>query len=269
MAGLVAGAAPVHNGPMRALIALSGGLGAWALMTTLALGQVVGTPGQPVRLLFQERVPYTESLPDGSVRGLVATPAEQALKRAGIAFVWERTPSQRQLLLAQGGQVPACGLGWFRNPEREALGRFSRPLYHDQPMAALVPGDSAIPDGGRMQELIANPRFRLLTKEGFSYGAQIDAWLGAQAANRLSTGAEPPQLVLMLLGGRADWMPVAPEEAQALIGAHPPGALRLVRFVDVGPGLPRHLYCSRAVPGTVMEAIDRELARLPSAPPAR
>lgn len=252
----------MHNGAMRKR--WMGVVGAG--LVTAASAQVVGTPGQPVRLLFQERPPYTESQPGGGVRGLVATPAEEAFQRAGIAFRWEPTPSQRQLVQVQSGQTPDCGLGWFRNTEREKLGKFSRPLYRDQAMAALVRADTGIADGISAQALLADRRWRLLTKDGFSYGPQIDGWLASTDVNRVGTGSEPAQLVLMLLGGRADWMFLAPEEAQPLLDAQP-GRLRLVRFQDVGPGQTRHLYCSRAVPDSVMAAVDQALARLTPPPP--
>ena len=58
--------------------------------------------------------------------GLTATPAAQALQRAGLSATWVRTPSQRQLALIQEGEGLHCGLGWFRNAERMALGQFSK-----------------------------------------------------------------------------------------------------------------------------------------------
>ena len=112
----------MHNHLMKS--ALCGVLG-WAMAAAVSQAAVsdLGSPQQPLRLLYQERPPYTTPRADGSVEGLVATPAAQALQRAGIAFRWEQTPSQRQLLLVQTGDAGACGLGWFRNAERERLGK--------------------------------------------------------------------------------------------------------------------------------------------------
>ena len=106
---------------------------ALALVGTLAAGLTLaaGTDGVPLRLLYQERPPYTMHKSGGAVEGLLAEPVQQAAARAGIVVRWELTPSQRQLLLVQTGQEPVGGVGWFRNPEREKLGRFSRPLYRD------------------------------------------------------------------------------------------------------------------------------------------
>lgn len=227
---------------------------------TGALG-AVGTAASPLRLLYQERPPYTTQRAFGVVDGLLVAPVQHALERAGLAARWELTPSQRQLLLVHAGQEPVCAVGWFRNPEREKLGRFSRPLYRDLPMGALVRADAPLADGAALAATLAAQRLTVLTKEGFSYGTDIDQWLSAGPVRRVSTGSEPPQLARMLLAGRADMMLVAPEEGQLLIAQHPSGALRMVKFSDVLPGLERHLYCSHAVPEDVLRRLDRELER--------
>lgn len=222
----------------------------------------IGTEGQPLRLLYQERPPYTSLKPDATVEGLVATPVQQAVARAGVVARWELTPSQRQLLLVQSGQEPVCALGWFRNPEREKLGLFSRTLYRDLPMGGLVRSDASLSDGQSLQAALASPQFTVLTKEGYSYGADVDRWLSQLPGRRVSTGSEPLQLVRMLLARRADLLLVAPEEGQLLIKLAATDQLRLVRFSDIGPGLDRHLYCNFSVGADLIRRIDRELERV-------
>lgn len=251
--------APLSRSPLppRALV-LALALGAWGPVSA----QPVGSPQQPLRLLYQERPPYTGVGPGGRMEGLLVGPLQQALERAGLSYRWEQFPSQRQLLLVQTGDAPVCGVGWFRNAEREKLGRYSRPLYRDLPMGGVTRADVALPESSSLQAVLADGRWTLLTKEGFSYGAQVDQWLDNPAVRRVSTGNEPAQLVRMLLARRADWMLVAPEEARMLVTQHPPGTLRLLRFTDVGPGLDRHLYCNHAVPAELMQRIDEALARV-------
>ena len=188
----------------------------------VAMGNEVGTASIPLRLVYQERPPYTAQRPGGGVEGLVASPISQALTRAGVVFRWELTPSQRQLLLVQTGQEPVCAVGWFRNPEREKLGRFSRPVYRDLPMGALVRADVPLADGVALATTLASGKQTVLTKEGFSYGAEVDQWLSTPGVRRVSTGSEPLQLVRMLLASRADMLLVA-------------GASATVDRRDVGP----------------------------------
>lgn len=218
---------------------------------------------QTLTLHYFERPPYASTQPDGSATGLVATPAAQALTRAGIGWRWASTPPQRQLALIQGPAGLHCGVGWFRSPSRAARGKFSRDLYRDQPLGAIVrPGLVA---GGpvRAAELIAAHGDRLIVVEGFSYGATLDTAIGKASAPPQRSSAEPQQLVRMIAAGRAGWTFVAPEEARLWL-AEPQAVaagLQELRFEDAGSGQTRHLYCNNAVPDDWIERIDRALAR--------
>lgn len=217
---------------------------------------------QTLTLHFQDRPPYSSVLTGGAATGLAATPAERALRAAGIPFAWALTPSQRQLALIQQGGGLDCGLGWFRNDERAALGKFSAPLYRDEPFAAIVrPGVLPGPPL-RAREALSAASAGLLLKDGYSYGAYLDGLIAAAAAAPLRTSVEPLQMLRMVAAGRAGWMIAAPEEATVLLAALGPEAagLKLLRLADVPPGQTRHLYCNRAVPDDWLQRIDRALA---------
>lgn len=241
----------------------------WGLAAVVAAGPAAASP--PVLTLhYQERAPYSVHEADGRVGGLVATPATRALERAGIAFTWQRTPAQRQLALIQQGDGLHCGVGWFRTPEREALGRFSAPLYRDQPFvaltapAALLPLDAA--GATRATDLLSQMAARLIVKEGYSYGPYLDALIARAPAPVLRTSAEVDAIARIVAAGRADWMIASAEEVPVLLAALR-GTLpapRVVRLVDVPAGPARHLYCNRAVPAEWLVRVDRVLA--PSAP---
>lgn len=209
-------------------------------------------------LHYQDRPPYSQTDADGAVRGLVADPAARALGRAGIAFRWARTPSQRQLALIQapsGGLH--CGVGWFRSAERAELGRFSATLYRDRPLAALMRESSWPRAVASAADLLGASTLRLLVKEGYSYGARLDALIATVARPPIRTSADPAQMSRMLASGRADWMIVAPEEAEVLMQ---PGLL-LRTLGDEPQGPTRHLYCNHDVPAAWIERIDQALAR--------
>lgn len=229
-----------------------------AMVSMLACAGVACAQTQPqaLTLHYQDRPPYSSAGPGGAVEGLVATPAAAALTSAGIPFEWQLTPSQRQLALIQSGRGLQCGVGWFRNPEREARGRFSGALYQDKPFAALVRLDAPIVSRRAVTELLAQPQPRLLVKEGYSYGAFLDRLIAGMPTAPVRASVDPPQMARMLQAGRADWMLVAPEEADALLL---PG-LRLIEFSDMPLGPSRHLYCSEDVPAAWIERIDRALA---------
>lgn len=240
--------------PLNALLAAVAA--AVAMPATAAPSAGPSAPAPPLTLHYQERPPYSRTGPDGAVHGLVADPAAAALGRAGIAFHWALTPSQRQLALiqAEGGGMH-CGIGWFRSAEREALGRFTAPLYRDRPLAALVRSGAWSGHTATAASLMADPRMRLLVKDGYSYGPRLDRLIADAAVSPQRTSVDPPQMSRMLASGRADWMIVAPEEAEALAA---PG-LRLLPLQDEPEGPTRHLYCNRAVPAAWIERIDRAL----------
>src|SRR5581483_984236 len=75
-------------------------------------------------LYYHERPPYSAKQPDGSVRGITADIADKALKAAGIPYRWEDLPSARQLEVIKRNEGQACGLGWFKRPDREAFAKF-------------------------------------------------------------------------------------------------------------------------------------------------
>ena len=216
---------------------------------------------QTLTLHYMERAPYSVTAADGRVGGLTATPAALALAQARVPFVWKRTPGQRQLALIQEGSGLHCGVGWFRNAERRAHGKFSKALYRDQPFGVLARGDSGLRAGMRATDAMALPGETLLAKEGYSYGPVLDPLLAQRRAPTLHTSAETGQMVRMLLAGRASWMIVTPEEAQALLdeAAAPAHALRVAALADMPPGETRHLYCNHAVPDAWLAAIDLAL----------
>lgn len=225
-----------------------------ALTTALAATTTAAETGT-LTLHFQERPPYSSQQADGRVRGLVADPAAAALQRAGIGFQWTLTPSQRQLSLIQEGAGLHCGIGWFRTAERATRGRFSRPLYQDEPLAALVRDDALSAAAAAASALLADRRLRLLVKDGYSYGPELDALIARAPDAPMRTHVDPAQMSQMLRSGRADWMIVAPEEAAVLGG---PGLHRLT-LTDAPAGPTRHLYCGKAVPAAWMARIDDAL----------
>jgi hypothetical protein len=241
------------------------GARAWLPGIAAAWLCTAGAQAQGLTLHYHERAPYSATTADGGAAGLVATPAAQALQTAGIPFTWARTPSQRQLALIQEGSGLHCGVGWFQNPERAALGKFSRALYRDQPLGAVVRSDSRVRAGLRVEQALALPGEVLLVKEGYSYGPEIDRLLAAREPAPARTAAETAQMLRMLLGGRASWMFAAPEEAGVLLAEAGPaaGGLRRVGFAGAPPGQSRHLYCSRAVPDAWIARIDQALAAAP------
>lgn len=213
-----------------------------------------------VEVYYNERPPYLITAADGSVHGLTATPADKAFRAAGIPATWSRVPSNRQLaLLREGGQ--RCAIGWYRTREREQYAKFSRPIYRDQPLAALVSRQLALPPHSSLKDVLAWPGLRVLLKEKYSYGHYVDELLAKQPSAALMTTAENVTMLDMIRAGRASMMFVTDEEADYLLrqAGSAAAAVRLLRFSDVPKGEARHIMCSKDVGDDIMQQLDQSI----------
>lgn len=242
---------------LPALATLAGTLGSGLARATGA----EATPLPSVDLLYQDRPPYYVPQPGRQPpTGLVVAPLRRALERTGLPHRWVLTPAVRQLLMVESGEHLVCGVGWFRNPAREAKGQFSAPLYRGQPLAMIARRDAPLHEGMGLREALDSPA-RLLVKQGYSYGAELDALLTERPGRATQASGEVGQLLRMLQAGHADWMPAAPEEvlAQLQRDASREQTLQLLHFSDPPVIVPRHLYCNKAVPAAWLERLGAAL----------
>ncbi len=69
----------------------------------------------------------------------------------------------------------ACGIGWFKKPEREQFARFTEVLYQDRPSIVISrKANNAIAQYGDVSNLLQDNTIKLLVKDSFSYGTYID-----------------------------------------------------------------------------------------------
>jgi len=231
-------------------IKLGLGLALCALAPAYAEGKIT--------LFYNERPPYLMTQPDGSVTGLTADAAASALKKAGIAFMWQKVPANRQLFMIQSNGGEECAVGWFRNAEREKYAKFSKSIYQDKPTVALIRNDIDA-NAERLDTWLIAQSIRILAKENYSYGTYLDELLARWQQTVIYTAAENSKMLHMLEQGRADMMFMAEEEYN-FIGRHG-GMLRMVRFADLPQGEKRYLLCSKKVPDELLERFNQQLPK--------
>ena len=213
---------------------------------------------------YHERTPYYVTTPYG-VAGLCADPVAAAFKITGIPMKWEKTPPKRQLVLIEKNQSKDCIIGWFKTDEREAVGRFSVPLYQDKPMIAVTrAGVADIKSEILIERFLCDSKFTLLVKDGYSYGAYIDEKIEKWKPKLETTTGDNMDMLHMIEAGRADYFFITQEEADDLIRAsgYPVDAFRYIRFSDMPPGNERYLICSKQVPEEVMQVINDALIKV-------
>jgi polar amino acid transport system substrate-binding protein len=237
---------------MKALIFL------FPLFSGLWLASASAADG-PLPLYFEERPPYQVRHGD-AVEGLTAEAAALAFKGAAIPFVWQESSMSRQMHLLRENQGELCVVGWFKNGERETYAKFTRPIYRDRGIVALVRSEFAGLAGRPLDQALATPGLRVLVRGKYTYGETVDKALKRVKPLTISSSNRHLQLVEQLTRKRADLMFAAEEEAEVLL-AHAGaarGGLRIVRFAQPVAGEHRHIVCTLRVP-------DETIAKLNSA----
>lgn len=231
------------------------------LFAALVISGRGGQAEEPLKVLYNERPPYMVAR-DGEVTGLTADAAAYALRRAGIPFQWVEIPSARQLFMLQENQERLAALGWFRNPDRERFAKFSSPLYQDRQIAVLARRDNAkVAAVDSVAHLLGDRRLTLLAKAGYSYGRFLDEQIATFEPRIMQVTVENLSMIRMVGARRADYMFIAPEEAEASLprSGVPPSAFRLITLPDMPAGEKRYLMFSLRVDDETLRHINHYL----------
>lgn len=235
-------------------------------IVVVALGligaRVASAQQPPITVHYNNRPPYLMPQPDGSVEGLTGSVAKAAFGAAGLPVLWKETPTNRQLLLIESGTGRDCAVGWFRNAQREQFARFTSPIYRDQPWVVIAGRHYPLPNNATIAQILAAKELRLLVKDRFSYGADLDARIAQYGGQTVTTAGEWPQIIGMLVRSRADYMFASQEEAR-YFAASPDGVaggLRVLTIADAPPGEYRHIMCSKKVSDGEIAALNAAIA---------
>lgn len=217
---------------------------------------------EAILILYNERPPYVVEGQGGETKGLTADPVKHAFTKSGLAHKWEAAPTKRQMESIEKSDAKTCIVGWFKNPEREKIGKFTVEIYQDKPAVAVAKADNAkMASGKTLDATFQDAGLTLLVKEGFSYGKFIDDKIKQLAPKKEETLVENVPMLKMIQAGRADYMFMAPEEAEMLLasGEFKPGDFKLVTFTDMPEGGKRYLLCSRMLLDADIEKLNTHL----------
>jgi hypothetical protein len=221
------------------------------------------SPDDTIVVYYHERRPYYVSTPN-QVHGLIADRVNWVFKEAGIPYVWRKTPAKRQLEVIRDDAERACAVGWFKTPAREAYGRFTLPIYIDNPTMALARADNdQIRSGGALAQTLTNRRLRLLRKDGYSFGTYIDERLERHTPREVVTTAENMSMIKMIHTHRADYFFISREEAEDLIlcSGLPGKDFKFIQFSDMPAGNKRYLICSRQIDEMTLLRLNRAIKK--------
>ncbi|HTD03150.1 substrate-binding periplasmic protein [Undibacterium sp.] len=235
--------------------------GLFLLCACLHLGTALAE--DELAVYFEDRAPFSSMDAEGQVAGLVATPAENAFRLAGVPHDWVMVPYKRQLMQLQQNAEPACGIGFFKTPERERLAKFTSAVYRDGQTVILANQGFHPKEKSKLAEVMVTRDVRVLRKDASTYGPFIDDAMDKARPKVVSTTAELKNMALMIAAGRADFMLITREEAQQLIDASGDAGKRLhiIQVADMPLGQTRHIMCSSQVPDAVIERLNKAIER--------
>jgi uncharacterized protein (TIGR02285 family) len=217
----------------------------------------------PIQLYYYDRAPYAITDVQGEVSGLCATPAANAFKQAGIPFQWKKMPFKRQLVTIKYNKKKACGIGWFKNPEREAFARFTDAIYQDKPAITISKkGNRALKRHQDLKTLLKDKQVKLLVKDGFSYGTYIDGLIKSYDPEVVVVATSTNiQMLQMILAGRADYYFTSEEEAEHIIVnvGYEVSQFQLQHYSDMPAGNRRYITCSQQVSPEMIDLLNLAL----------
>ena len=213
-----------------------------------------------LQVYYEERTPYAVTSETGQVSGLTASPTAKAFHESDIDFVWKKMPFKRQLQTIKYNKKKACGIGWFKNPEREEFAIFSEPIYQDMTSITLSKhGNALVAKHENAESLLKDKSLKLLIKDGFSYGRYIDLLIEKHNPDRVvAVGSSNLQMLQMILSGRADYLFVSEEEAEDIItsAGYSLQDFQRQRYTDMPPGNKRYIACSQRVTDEIVGRLN-------------
>jgi polar amino acid transport system substrate-binding protein len=212
-----------------------------------------------VTLHFSERPPYVY-IKDGQLSGLIGSPAEAAFKAAGVQYTLALTPTERQIRMIKNNVGLDCtASGALKTEEREAFGKFSKPIYQDKARIAITSSkNTKVRDGSTIESALGDKAINLLVKQGYSYGKALDDLIEKMQPTKIVVTAENIQMLRMIRAERADLMFISQEEADSVIVAAGINAadIRKIHFSNAPNGETRYIFCSKRVPDEIINKLN-------------
>ena len=212
-----------------------------------------------LRVHYNERPPYLETVAPGIAVGLTATPATRAFQNTGIPHLWVKTPSKRQMEILKQNRGKDCLVGWFKKPEREVFAKYTRAIYQDKPTIAIALANNRKTNSLKsIKNFFANQNLKLLVKSGYSYGKFIDSRIDTLNPKRQTVTTENANMLQMIMAARADYMFASEEEADGMIETVglSKNDFKYIRFTDTPAGNKRYILCSMKVENRIIEKLN-------------
>ncbi len=200
--------------------------------------------------------------------GFISKIVDMILHEANIKHSFISMPSKRVELSLQN-QDYACGIGWFKKPEREDFAIFSEPIYKDQKLSVIYSTrvKSKIPADVSIEQLF-NSNLLLGVIDGFSYGAWADDKISILKPGNEKFVTEQDNLLNLLIAGRADYTLIGFEEGRWLLDKNPEfkKSLRLITISNAPEGNLRYIMFSKSIDKSTVSHINKAILKVKKSP---
>lgn len=221
---------------------------------------------EPLTVSYFERRPYYFTDENGNADGFLIAHTRRILRESGIeARFLSLTPNQI-LYVIKHANKPHCSVGWFKKPEREMYAQFSRPFYRNRPLVLLIRQEQRdiFEKFDDLRTLFKAEGLVMARMSSFSYGSYVDDLL--EKLNPTSFFETESQLGLLqsIAEGNSDYMLIAPEEIDELIGRSHFSASRFTTKTlhEIPAGNLRYLMCNQVVDDEIMGRINHAIAEI-------
>jgi len=213
---------------------------------------------EPIEFYYPERPPYSYTQ-DGKVAGLLIDLSRRILFKAGIEATFTAMPAPRIFAELQRDDVQCCLVGGLKVPGREAFGNFTRPIFEDSPLVALVLVKYRTLFAGKhsFEELAASSSLKLGLIASWSYGEHVDSVIKKQNTQVMHIPS-PSQQGLMLATERFQYTLARESEVDEIIrlsGKQKKDFLTMP-LSDLRERRERFIFCGKGVPAEVIEKIN-------------
>jgi len=211
---------------------------------------------QNVDIYYEPRPPFVVE-ENTTLSGIVGQPLMQALHQSSLKFSLKNIPSKRHLHEIENNKHAICAVGWFKNPEREVYGKFTKALYKDKPMGIIVRVDDKRFDTLLdVQSVLSHQEIVLLMKASYSYGKGIDEKIVAFKTKTREVSSDNLTMFSLIEKKRGDYAFMSYEEAHELLKNKTHPSIKFVALNDMPEGNHRYLICSKMVDDAFINAIN-------------
>ena len=197
--------------------------------------------------------------------GFICEIVDLVLQKSGLKYHWQEVPATRVEPLFRE-RVYALAVGWYYKRERDEWAQYTRPIYTDGPMVAIVNKvKTSFPKSVTIQSMLSSS-YKLGVINGFSYGTVLDAAIEKYQPQKSVISGTQESLLAMIATGRLDYMFLSLEEAVFLRRLNNDALQNtsIITLQDALPGLERYIIASKAVPGFVIDIINKAISEIRS-----